>query len=140
MMHFTRNHCNISAWLVCCALVLLGTNATPLSAQSPAVPTSHLAWTQDATSAELPELSWAIYLDGARTSLTGSACLPSSVAGKFDCQAPVPAMTPGVHTIELVAIRTIAGTSPMILESPKSAPFQVRLVVAPAAPTGLRIL
>lgn len=131
---------SISASRVCCLLVLAGMVGTPAFAQSPAVQTSQVAWTQDATSTELPQLTFASFVDGARTPLASFNCVASATVGKADCSAPVPAMTPGLHAVELIAIRTIPGTPPVVLESAKSAPLQILLVIAPAPPTGLRIV
>jgi hypothetical protein len=131
------NRRNISTWLLCFLLTLSGTSDMPLYAQSQAVSSDRLAWTQAAGVEEISQLSFAIFVDGSRQTLAGVTCLPSGVAGSYECQAPFPAMTPGAHAIELMSIRTIGG---LTLESTKSAVLQVQFVVVPAAPTGLRIV
>jgi len=122
-------------WLVTIILAL----AAPAAAQAPpAVATDRLGFTQPAAATEpIGSFTWAIVIDGARQPLPGVTCQPAPAPAAFDCVAPFPAMTPGLHTLELIAIRT-EGT--LVLESPKSAPFPVRFVVAPAAPAALRIV
>jgi len=117
--------------------LMVGGIAMPLSAQSPAVSSDRLGWTQQASASELAELTYAVFVDGTRQPLTGAICAPASAAGSYDCVAPFPAMTPGTHTIELVAIRTMGTT---VLESVKSAPLQVQFVIVPVAPANLRVV
>lgn len=90
-----------------------------------------IGWTQPALDAEqLATFRYAAYVDGARRVLEGATC-PAS-GGTFECSAPLPSMTPGPHTIELVSFLVLENT---ILESERSAPLLVTVsaVSAPAA-------
>jgi len=97
--------------------------------------TERLGWDQQAGSrAELAAFGFAIYVDGARTTMAGVNCQDSAAAGGFPCTGQLPSMSAGAHTLELAAFVMDGGS---VLESPRSAPFQV--VVAPAivVPSGL---
>jgi hypothetical protein len=113
--------------------------ALPAAAQTPATATSKLGWDQAApTLATANGYQYALYVDaGARTVLTGTAC--TGTASPFVCTGALPPMTPATHTLELTTadIVSIPGTT---IESVKSSPFAIRLVVAPAAGTGLRVV
>lgn len=116
------------------SLLCLGL-AVPLHAQSPAIPSDRLGWDQAVTAGELPLLSWVAVIDGGpRVPLTPTCSQPAP--DRAECQAPLPAMTPGTHTLEVIAIRTEGG---LIAESPKSAPFSLRIVIV-TAPTNVRII
>ena len=125
----------IGRWLLTLCVVL--GFAPAVGAQTPTVQADKLGWSQTTTASELSLLSFAVFIDGARQPLADVSCVVSSTAGVYDCVAPFPAMTPGAHTIELVAIRT-EGT--LVVESAKSAPFAIRLVVGPAVPAALKIV
>ena len=87
--------------------------------------TERLGWTQAAAdSAEVSTFRYATYVDGARAELSGASCTPPSspTSADFDCTAPLPAMSGGLHAIELAAFIVDGGT---VLESPRSAALQV---------------
>lgn len=81
--------------------------------------TEHLGWEQLTTSAdELGRLSYVAYVDGGtRTPLTKAACDPTPGPSGFQCAAPLPALSPGLHILELVAL---AHYGDVELESPRS--------------------
>jgi glucose/arabinose dehydrogenase len=94
-----------------------------------------LGWTQTAADrAEAAAFRFAVYVDGVRSELAGAACeapaLPSS--SSFECTAPLPALSPGSHTIELATF--VIGTE--LLESERSGALQVNLVAAVTAAPG----
>lgn len=113
-------------------LLLLGIGAIPVSAQVSAVPSDKLAWDvrQDPAG-----LTFQIVIDGQRSSLSGSSC-GALESGVSVCSAPLPAMTPGVHTIQIVAVLSVAGTS---LESAPSAPLSVSFI-AVVTPENVRLI
>lgn len=82
-----------------------------------------LGWSQQAADAvELAQLQYAVYVDNTRVTLTGVSCGSTSGPSGFDCSAPLPALTPGSHTLELASfIVDPTGT----LESGRSAPLRV---------------
>ena len=111
--------------------------AAGAQAQPAAIATDRVGFDQPATSAELALLTWRFVLDGAPAQpLAGVTCAP--ISGQVDrhaCSAPWPAMTPGQHTIAIIARRT-EGT--LTLDSAPSAPFTFRFVVAPSTPENVR--
>ncbi len=68
-------------------------------------------------------LQFAVYVDGTRRVLEGVACAAGS-AGNLDCNAPLPSMTAGRHTLELAAFYT-SGDS--VIEGPRSPPLQLQI-------------
>lgn len=120
--------------------------AVPALAQTPEPtgPGDRLGYTQQTTATELPQLSWEVYLDGTLlpSVLQNTTCTVNQAdPTRYDCIGSYPAMTPGVHTIELVTVRTqpssTPGVPPLIMRSPKSSPFAVKVEVNPNAATGL---
>jgi hypothetical protein len=82
-----------------------------------------LLWTQSAADrSELSTFRYALYVDGARFGLTSVSCEPTSPpSSRFECSAPLPSMTDGVHALDLTAF--VADDD--VLESAHSAPLQV---------------
>lgn len=54
------------------------------------------------------------------------------VEGVFDCTAPFPAVTPGPHTITVIASNAAGASQP-------SLPFSFTFLVVPATPTNVRL-
>ena len=107
-------------------------------AQTPTGPTPRIAWSQDAVDLqEALSLRYRVYVDDVATGqLVSATCnAPSS---PFTCQAAVPALTPGTHTLTLTAARVVSGSQEA--ESVRSAPLMIVVVVAPNAPQGLRLV
>lgn len=122
----------IAGCLGLCLLMLAGIGGTPVSAQTPTVPSDRLGWTQSADQIGL--FTFAIVVDGQRAPLAGHRCTPSN--GAFECEAPLPGLTPGVHEIRLIAVRTDGGVK---AESVPSEPLTVNVIVV-SSPSGLRIV
>ena len=118
--------------LILVALLLLPSLAY---AQVPQATSSQkFAWDQDVAASEnIPALMFKYYTDGATTGviLTGVVC--TGTAPTLFCSVPIPAFTPGTHSIKLSAIN-IAG------ESALSVPFDFALVVTPSAPRLIRVI
>lgn len=87
---------------------------------TPAPPTSQrLAWSQAAPSAAAAQsYRFALFLDSIRSMLDGATCAGGS--SPFECSAPLPALTPGRHVLELSAIDPATGA-----ESGRSEPLVV---------------
>jgi hypothetical protein len=116
-----------------CALCLLGMCASPVFAQTPAVPSDKLAWDMKQDPAGL---TFAILVDKeAPQTLSDASCGPLS-DGISVCQANLPAMTPGVHTIRIVATLTAAGQA---VTSSASAPLSVTFI-AVVTPENVRLI
>lgn len=111
--------------------------ASVASAQTPATPSQSLAWDQGAASvAEATGFRYDATVDALPSvTLNNVAC--AGPASPFVCQAPLPAMTSGQHTIVLRAIRVV-GTS--LLPSPNSAPLSLLMMAVPATPQSLRVI
>lgn len=113
------------------AALLILALASVAQAQTPTTKTSKLVF--DNPNPGGFNYEYAVYIDaGPRQVLQGVTCDGST------CSAPVPAMTPGDHTLQLTIADTksIPGTT---MESDKSDPLTIRVYIAPVAPSGLRI-
>lgn len=117
--------------LVC----LLGIVVSPIAAQAPAVPSDALGWTLSGSGNSASFYTFAIRVDGTRSALTGVTCAADANLD-LQCRAPLPAMTPGRHTIEVIAIFTSGST---VAESDPSEALALTLI-AVVTPTGLRLI
>lgn len=81
--------------------------AAPAFAQTPAAPTWVLGWDQP-VSTEAPADSYThlASIDGGALVALSEVC---TAAGS--CSAPLPAMTPGVHTLKVLSRRTVNGVN-----------------------------
>jgi glucose/arabinose dehydrogenase len=85
-------------------------------------PGDRLGWVQQAPdTVQLASYQFALYIDGARSVLTGVNCTASGVS-TFDCSAQLPAFSPGTHTLELASFSTDGSA---MAESARSAPLRV---------------
>jgi hypothetical protein len=97
-----------------------------------ATPASRFAFDQTAPDlATANSYTYRYYADGATTGVALTVTC-TGTASPFLCTAPVPAFTPGQHSVTLTAAN-IAG------ESPKSAPFAFTMMILPAVPANIRI-
>lgn len=78
-----------------------------------------IAWTEIGERAD--EFIYALYVDGMRIELSNASC-SASADYAFDCQAVLPPMTNGTHTLELTASVKVGDD---VFEGPKSAPLVV---------------
>jgi hypothetical protein len=114
--------------LLTLALVLL---ALPASAQPPVVtPTQHLYWDHDG----IQTTHFRLCADNVVPEKPTEVVCHDVPGGRTVRSAPIPALTPGPHTLTVEACRL--GTS---LVCSASDPFAVVMEVKPAKPTGLRI-
>lgn len=114
----------------------LAISSVVIIAQQPPIGTAtqKFAWDQDApTLADAQAYTYKYYPDGSATGVTFAVVTCSGAATPFTCSAPIPAFTPGNHTITLTA-SNIAG------ESAKSNPFGFSFVVTPGVPNNIRII
>lgn len=88
--------------------------------------TERLGWSQ---TGDVSKLKFRAYVDNRPVDLTGVTC--SNSGGEAECHAPLPAMSDGTHTIEVVNV-TAAG-----VESARSAPFTVQKVAAKSSVAAL---
>ncbi len=113
-----------------------GDGPAPGPAPTPVTGTERIGWDQSApNSEELATYGYFAYVDGVARQLTGVICTlrESSI---YACAVRLPPMNPGVHSIQLSAFSDVGER----LESPRSAPIQVRMagatLVATAAAAG----
>ena len=86
-------------------------------------PGDRLGWTQQAAdAAEVTSFQYALYVDGARTTLTGATCSRASSGAGFDCSAVLPTLSNGSHTLELASFVIDGGVT---IESARSASLRV---------------
>jgi hypothetical protein len=103
---------------------------SPPSSDEPILGTERLGWDQRAAdNGEFAALRYAIYVDGARTELSGVTCADAATEMGFPCSAPLPRLTIGSHTLELATFTQDGG----VLESARSA--ALRVTVAAQTPT-----
>ncbi len=88
--------------------------------------TARLGWSQPG---DVSKLKFRAYVDNRPVDLTGVTC--SNSGGEAECHAPLPTMTDGTHTIEVVNV-TASG-----IESTRSAPFTVQKVAAKSSVAAL---
>lgn len=108
---------------------------TPPAAGETINGTERLGWTQRAAdSVELAAVRYAIYVDGTRSELAGASCATAATADGFACNARLPTLTAGAHTLELASFVTDGS----LLESARSAALRVTVVaqVESAVKTG----
>lgn len=87
-----------------------------------------LGWDQQAASAaQLATFRYAIYVDGARSEMTGVACDSTPGPSGFACSGQLPPMSNGAHTLELAAFNADG-------ESGRSG--QLRVIVTGVTPGG----
>lgn len=116
--------------------VLILATASVVSAQQPpqGSATQKFEWDQQApTLADAQSYTYKYYPDGSNTGVVFTGVTCSGATSPFQCNAPIPAFTPGNHTITMTAAN-VAG------ESAKSSPFAFNFVVTPSVPTGIRIV
>jgi glucose/arabinose dehydrogenase len=96
-----------------------------------------IGWDQLAANpAELATLRYVMYVDGVRSELADASCAQTATAAGFACSARLPAMSNGVHALEIAAFYESGG----IVESARSQPLRVTVAgltspgAAPAAP------
>lgn len=127
--------------IVLCCLVATAcdkkTPAPPVVDAPPAVETingsERIGWEQPAADAvELATISYALYVDGARTLVAGVTCGSTRTAAGFSCTGPLPSMTPGAHAIELASFVNDGG----VHESARSAQLHVLFAAQTALPAG----
>jgi glucose/arabinose dehydrogenase len=82
-----------------------------------------LGWDQNAAGPEaLASLGWAIYIDNKRSELPGYSCAPASSGAGFTCSAPMPPLSAGSHTLQLVSY---VPSGEILAQSARTAPLQV---------------
>ena len=92
-----------------------------------------IGWDQAADDpAQLSTLGYAIYVDGERRVLADVSCDPSTGSSGYACSGKLPAMTNGIHALELVSI--LSG-----VESARSAPIRVSVAGSTAGFDGTSV-
>lgn len=82
-----------------------------------------IGWSQQASDAiQLGLFQYVVYVDGARRMLTGVNCSSVATAAGFECSAPLPPLTPGLHVLEVASVVLDPSGA---LESTRSSPLRV---------------
>ncbi len=130
-----------SGWLVvqfvvgALAFAACGGSSSPPATPSPApgdvVQISgreRFGWNQAAD--DITTYHFAVYVDNNRVELAAAVCRASG-AGLFDCDSPLPPLTPGRHTLEAVSWILVNGQT---IESPRAVALNVNVTgVSPSA-------
>ena len=93
-----------------------------------------IGWTQTAeTPGDLAAYRYALYVDGQRRVLEGETCSTGSGGTVADCSAPLPGLSPGSHTLELVSFVMSGGE---VLESARTPVLRITVAGAIAQTDG----
>lgn len=116
-------------------VLILAISAIPSIANAQATPTSRFVWDQIAPDlATANSYRYKYYPDAVTTGAFFNTVNCTGTASPFTCAAPIPAFTPGSHTIQLTASYT-NNTG----ESAKSPVFTFTFIVIPAVPANIRL-
>jgi glucose/arabinose dehydrogenase len=86
-------------------------------------PGDRLGWVQQASdNAEIATFQFALYIDGSRTTLASVSCASAASATAFDCNAVLPTLSTGTHTLELASF-VVDGS--VTIESARSGALRV---------------
>lgn len=120
--------------LIVIALALISTAA---SAQEVVIGSERVAFDMDgATLADVDSLVYSIADNGAEpTTLANVVC--TGATQPFVCQAPLPALTPGPHSLTFAATRVVNGK---VLTSARSVPLSLLMIAVPATPRNPRLI
>ena len=103
---------------------------TPPSGSETIKGSGRIGWDQRAGDPiELAAIRYAVYVDGARSELTGVNCATTATATGYACTARLPPMSAGNHSLEIASFIQDGG----ILESARSAALRVTVTAAAAA-------
>jgi len=125
-------------WVVPAILVIAcsGSSPAPPSVGTPpgAITirgTEKLGWNENAADAsELSGIGFEAYVDDQPSTVNGVVCGTVATAAGFECKAPLPAMTPGAHTLELSSFYLSNPSA----KSARAGPLSVVLSVSIGAP------
>src|SRR5436190_18719277 len=114
--------------VVCLALAACGgSSSVPVQALPPPAQSitgnERLGWDQQASdSTALASIRYALYVDGARAELGAATCATDAPSDSFPCSSPLPALSTGMHRLELAAYVVSEGA---LLESARASPITV---------------
>ena len=133
----------LASLLVLCTAVAAGcdrdsspTSSPPPSGSAESVTgRERVGWVQGSVGpGDTAMLQFAAYIDGSRRVLDGFSCSPAG-SDSFSCSAPLPTMTAGRHTLEIVSFFD-SGSG--VVESPRSPALQLMvsgIIAQVSAPT-----
>ena len=100
-----------------------GDPPTPVASAETVTGSERFGWDQPAAdAAELASFHYALYVDGVRSEAVDVSCATARSAAGFACTARMPAMTPGVHNIEVASFVSDGGA---VRESSRSPAVRV---------------
>jgi hypothetical protein len=112
-------------WVVASLLFAACGGSPPTQGGGPETITGveRFGWDQHAADAgELASFRYALYVDDVRSEAADVTCAPAQSAAGFACSARMPAMTPGVHNLQVASFVIDGGA---VRESPRSAAVRV---------------
>ena len=117
---------NLRLVLVAFAVLVLSACGGPGSSSSGAETVTgveRFGWDQPAVDAgELASFRFAIYVDDARSEATDVSCAVVASNGRFACTSRLPALSSGIHSLQVAAYIVDGGA---VLESTRSAAVRV---------------
>lgn len=96
----------VKPWLAIASCVLAACGGSPPVADGTETITGveRFGWDQSAADAgELASFRYALYVDGARGEASEVSCTAGQSSGRFACTARLPALSAGVHTLQVAA-------------------------------------
>lgn len=111
--------------------------AAPALAQTQAIGTENLGWTEAGSSLAEVQAYQYLVADGTAAPVVLTAVTCSGTTSPYACQVRLPALTTGLHSLAVLARTTVNG---QVLTSAPSAPLSVLIVAVPAVPQNVRLL
>lgn len=92
-----------------------------------------VGWVQQVSSGtNASDYTYVVYVDGIRRPMSNVECGPVQGSRHSACEAPLPQLTPGSHTLRFAAVRTVDGEQK---ESEQSEPLAVTRAAGVSAPS-----
>jgi glucose/arabinose dehydrogenase len=100
-----------------------GSATAPPSAAAPSSSvsvhgTEHFAWSQTADAVDIGQYTFTAYVDDLPSQLPDARCDIGSAPAQFDCNAKLPSMSAGAHSLQVSATFSVNG---VLAEGPRSA-------------------
>lgn len=91
-------------------------------------------WDESSPEAAAQHYTYVAYIDDIRRPLDDASCQSAGDNAPARCSAMLPSMTPGIHRVQIAALKTVARSA---FESERSASLEVLVTQAVSLPTGV---